>query len=70
MTDQRRAELEALRQRAVLIDQQKELQGTLVDGVQQIEAALARSAAVEVEREAQLVTAGKATSKSKKLKKR
>jgi hypothetical protein len=71
MTDQRRAELEASRQRAKLIDQQKELQGALVDGVKQIQAALTRPAtAAEEAMEPQLVMAGKAPAKGKKLRHR
>lgn len=69
MTGARRAELEASRQRTELTDQQKALQGAIVDGVQQIQAALSKPA---VERaaaaEPQAVMAGKATGKGKKLK--
>jgi hypothetical protein len=72
MTDERRAELEALRQRAELTDQQKALQGNIVDGVQQIQAALSRPSP---EREAAAEPlmamagkgAGKAAGKGKKL---
>jgi len=71
MTDKRREELEASRQRAELIDQQKELQGALVDGVQQIQAALTRPVkAAEESMEPQLVMAGKAPVKGKKLRQR
>jgi len=68
MTDERRAELEASRQRAELMDQQKALQGAIVDGVQQIQVALSRpSAETEAGAEPQTVTAGKVTSKGRKL---
>jgi hypothetical protein len=68
MTDERRAELEASRQRAELMDQQKALQGAIVDGVQQIQAALTRPPPVtEAATEPQMVMAGKAAGKGKKL---
>jgi hypothetical protein len=68
MTDERRAELEASRHHAVLIDQQKTLQGALVDGVQQIQAALSRPAPeTEAATEPQMVMAGKAVDKGRKL---
>lgn len=60
MTDQRRAELEASRQRAELRDQQKAMQGAIVDGVQQIQAALSRPASEsEAGADALTVMAGK-----------
>lgn len=68
MTDERRAELEASRQRAELTDQQKALQGAIVDGVQQIQAALSRPPPeMKAATEPQMVMAGKAAVKGRKL---
>jgi hypothetical protein len=67
MTGERRAEIEASRQRAELMDQQKALQGTIVDGVQQIQAVLSRlPAETEAAAGSQMVMAGKAAGKGRK----
>lgn len=42
MTPERQAELEASRQRAQVTDQQRAIQGAVVDGIAQIEAALTK----------------------------
>lgn len=68
MTDERRTELKASRQRTELMDQQKALQGTIVDGVQQIQAALSRPPPkTETVAEPQMVMAGKTAGKGRKL---
>lgn len=73
MTDERRAELEASRQRTELAERQKAEQGDIMDGVQQIRAALSRPPAKrEAAAEPQMAMAGKgggkASGKDKKLK--
>ncbi|KAK3305343.1 mitochondrial ribosomal subunit protein-domain-containing protein [Chaetomium strumarium] len=47
LTEQRKKELEARRQQALLLDEQKRTEGTLVDGVQTIQQALLTMKAVE-----------------------
>jgi hypothetical protein len=65
MTEKRRAELEASRQRAELADQQKALQSAIVDGVQRIQAALSRPPSdTNAVAEPQMVMAGKAAGKA------
>jgi hypothetical protein len=65
MTEERRAQLEAERQRTLLADQEKIAEGRLVDGVRQIEAALSRPVNT-VKVEAQTVPVLKARARPKK----
>jgi hypothetical protein len=60
MTARRRAELKAARQQAVLIDEQKALEGAIVDGVRQIQAAFTKASAItEAAPEVQSAIVGK-----------
>ena len=72
MTEERKADLEASRQRAAHADEQKALHGAIVDGVRQIQAAFTRASekAAAVNAEPQVVLAGKGAAKGKKLRQR
>ncbi|KAI9740874.1 MAG: 37S ribosomal protein S24, mitochondrial [Claussenomyces sp. TS43310] len=68
MTDQRRAELEAVRQQAQLTDQQRALSGAIVDGMQQIQDSLTKkSIAAAAEPVPEMIMAGKGKGKGKKV---
>jgi small subunit ribosomal protein S35 len=47
LTEERKLELEAKRKQALLLDEQKRTEGTLIDGVQTIQQALLAAKAVE-----------------------
>ena len=70
MNAERRARLEAARQQSELADQQKAMEGAIVDGVQQIQAAFAKASEIIDAPELQSVIAGKGITKGKKLKQR
>jgi hypothetical protein len=70
MTAERKAQLEAGRQQSELADQQKALEGAIVDGVRQIQAAFTKASEIADAPEPQSVIAGKGTTKGKKLKQR
>jgi hypothetical protein len=71
MTAERKAELEAARQQAIMTDEQRALEGSVVDGVKQIETAFLRKPELETAAPvAQTVAAGKGAAKGKKTKQR
>lgn len=70
MNAERRAQLEAARQQSELADQQKAMEGAIVDGVQQIQAAFTKASEIVDTPEPKSVIAGKGTTKGKKLKQR
>jgi len=69
MTEQRRQELEQSRQKSAQRDQQKALQGVLIDGVGQIEAAYLNEISTVLIAEPEMIMAGKGKAAIAKMKK-